>query len=240
MPKRKVRPPLVIGKGLLPYLRPYTRELAPDHDFGLERHRYGPVLKRVATDIVIRNHYLHSKPLINEAFSIGMAHERYIIWGVATFGTPMWSVSCGLVGEKKADLKRPDANWHRVWELNRLWLNDKLPWRSESQFLGWCFRELKKKDSHRIIVSYADTAEGHEGYLYRALGFIYTGMSIAWVDKTIEGQDHRSVSRERLKGSDVVRKTRSRKHRYVKFLDPGDKKLLAWPEVPYPKAKPLA
>jgi hypothetical protein len=67
------------------------------------------------------------------------------------------------------------------------------------------------------------------------LNFIYTGMSVAWTDRTVEGLDHRSVSRERLKGPDVVRKVRSRKHRYVWFANKGDRKLLAWNREPYPK-----
>jgi hypothetical protein len=208
----------------------------------LEAIVYSEISKRVATSIVIREHYLHRKPPINRAFAAKRPERSLMrgILGIVTFGTPMWSVSCGLVGEKKQDHQRPDAMCHHVLELNRVWLSKHLPPNSESRFVSWCLREMKKTDPHLIVVSYADSAQNHAGYLYQSLNFVYTSTSVPWVDRTIEGLDHRSVSRERLRGPDVVRKARSRKHRYVWFANKRDKKLLAWPEMPYPKAKPLA
>jgi hypothetical protein len=198
---------------------------------------------RLAEKIVKKNHYLHRSPA-NIIFAFGCKRpERSLVqgvFGVTTYTVPMWSLRVGVVGEKKADLKREDAMCHHVLELSRAWLSEHLPWNSESRFVSWCLREMKKTDPHLIVVSYADSAEGHYGYLYQSLNFIYTGTSVPWVDRTIEGKDHRSVSRERLKGPDVIRKTRSKKHRYVWFANKRDKKLLAWPEMPYPKAKPLA
>ena len=204
----------------------------------LEMIVYCEIDKRVATNIVMKHHYLHRKPPINIAFAAKRPERSLIrgIFGVVTFGTPMWSVSCGLVGEKKQDHQRPDALCHHVLELNRVWLSEHLPPNSESRFVSWCLREMKKKDPHLVVLSYADSSAGHHGYLYQALNFVYTGTSVPWVDRTIEGKDHRSVSRERLKGPDVVRKARSLKHRYVWFANNRDRKLLAWPEkTPYPK-----
>ena len=83
------------------------------------------------------------------------------------------------------------------------------------------------------------------GVVYQAGGWSYTGLSSPWVDITIEGKDHRSVpkkmqgdkigNRRTWAGVSAVRKTRSRKHRYVMFLSPEDKELLAWDRLPYPK-----
>jgi hypothetical protein len=214
-----------------------TQALKSSVSLDLEAIVYSEISKRVATSIVIREHYLHRKPPINRAFAAKRPQRSLIsgILGIVTFGTPMWSVSCGLVGEKKQDHKRPDAACHHVLELNRVCLSKHLPPNSESSFVSWCLREMKQLDPHLIVVSYADSAQGHVGYVYQALNFIYTGMSVAWTDRTVEGLDHRSVSRERLKGPDVVRKVRSRKHRYVWFANKGDRKLLAWNREPYPK-----
>ena len=206
----------------------------------LEAIVYSEISKRVATSFAIREHYLHRKPPINRAFAAKRPERSLIrgILGIVTFGTPMWSVSCGLVGEKKQDHRRPDAMCHHVLELNRVCLSKHLPPNSESRFVSWCLREMKKTDPHLIVVSYADSAQNHAGYLYQSLNFIYTGMSVPFTDRTVEGLDHRSVSKERLKGPDVLKKTRSRKHRYVWFANKRDKKLLAWPVVPeYPKIK---
>jgi hypothetical protein len=205
----------------------------------LEGIVYCEIDKRVATNIVIKHHYLHRKASINDhcAFAAKRPERSLIrgILGVVTFGTPR-SLPCGLVGEKKQDLKRPDAMCHHVRELNRVWLSKALPPNSESRFVSWCLRELKRIDPHAIVVSYADSAQGHRGTLYQSLNFVYCGTPIAGTDKTIEGKDHRSVSRERLKRPDVTRKTR-RKHRYVWFANKRDKKLLAWDVLEYPKIK---
>jgi hypothetical protein len=106
-------------------------------------------------------------------------------------------------------------------------------------------REVKKINPNAFIVSYADSAAGHVGTIYQALGFTYTGLSIPWTDKTVAGKDHRSVSkkmqgqkignRRTWAGVSVVRKHRSPKHRYIMFLNPKDKQLLAWERLPYPK-----
>jgi len=47
-----------------------------------------------------------------------------------------------------------------------------------------------------FIVAYADSAAGHRGVTYQALGFIYCGLSVPWTDKTVAGKDHRSVSKK--------------------------------------------
>ena len=61
-----------------------------------------------------------------------------------------------------------------VLELNRLWVDDVLPPNTESWFVS---RALKLLPA-RIVVSYADPAHGHYGYIYRALNFNYSG----WTD----------------------------------------------------------
>jgi hypothetical protein len=62
----------------------------------------------------------------------------------------------------------------KALELNRLWLCDTLPRNSESWFVSRCLHELPP----RLVLSYADTARGHAGYVYRALNFHYAG----WTD----------------------------------------------------------
>jgi hypothetical protein len=189
---------------------------------------------------------LHRRCLISWAF--GIVRDGEIV-GVCTFGKPMWSVQVGVTGGSLWDVRKSKGRWRDVYELNRLWIADDVTDHCiESKFIGWCLRQLKKSNPNLILVSYADTAHGHVGVIYKATGWIYTGVSTPWVDITIEGKDHRSVpkkmqgdkigNRRTWAGVSTVRKKRSRKHRYVMFLDRKSEGQLAWKRLPYPKKVP--
>ena len=206
--------------------------------------------KALATELVIKHHYLHRKPLVSWAF--GIIRDSQLV-GVCTFGKPMWSVQVGVTGGALSDVRKNKGRWRDVFELNRLWIADDVTDHCiESKFVAWCLRELKKENPNLILISYADgsvtnsvTQKNHVGVVYQAGGWIYTGLSSPWVDITIEGKDHRSVpkkmqgdkigNRRTWAGVSAVRKTRSRKHRYVKFLNPKDEGLLAWKREPRPR-----
>ena len=206
--------------------------------------------KALATELVIKHHYLHRKPLVSWAF--GIIRDSQLV-GVCTFGKPMWSVQVGVTGGALSDVRKNKGRWRDVFELNRLWIADDVTDHCiESKFVAWCLRELKKENPNLILISYADgsvtnsvTQKNHVGVVYQAGGWIYTGLSSPWVDITIEGKDHRSVpkkmqgdkigNRRTWAGVSAVRKTRSRKHRYVKFLNPKDVGLLAWKREPRPR-----
>jgi hypothetical protein len=167
----------------------------------------------------------------------------------------MWSVQVGVTGGALWDVRKNKGRWRDVFELNRLWIADDVTDHCiESKFVAWCLRELKKENPNLILISYADgsvtnsvTRKNHVGVVYKALGFIYTGLNAEFTDITLEGYgDHRSVPKK-LQGEkvgnrrawasapNVIRKPRSRKHRYVWFADPKDKSLLGWKALPYPK-----
>jgi hypothetical protein len=55
-----------------------------------------------------------------------------------------------------------------------LWVSDALPRNTESWFVSRALRRLPSL----IVLSYADTARGHAGYVYRACNFWYAG----WTD----------------------------------------------------------
>lgn len=115
----------------------------------------------LASNIVEKMHYLHRRPPISFAF--GIWDEERVLVGACTFGVPP---SRHL--QKSVCPSCPDL----VIELNRLWVDDKMQRNTESWFVS---RALSKMPP-RIVVSYADTAQGHTGYIYRALNFCYAGM----------------------------------------------------------------
>lgn len=115
-----------------------------------------------ARAIAEREHYMHRKPQVTHSFGLETGGG---IAGIVTFGTP---ASRHL--QKGACPSNPSA----VIELNRLWVDDAMPRNTESWFVTRALALLPPL----IVVSYADTAHGHYGYVYRALNFRYAG----WTD----------------------------------------------------------
>ena len=112
--------------------------------------------------MVIAHHYLHRRPAISHAF--GLEHEGRMM-GVLTFGIP---ASRSL--QISACRSSPDL----VIELNRLWCADELPRNTETWFIARGLALMPPL----LVVSYADTAKGHQGTVYRAANFHYAG----WTD----------------------------------------------------------
>ena len=115
-----------------------------------------------AAAVMVEHHYLHRKPGISLA--VGLYQDNELI-GAVTFGTPP---------SRHLQMSACPSDPSQVWELNRLWVQDGTPPNTESWFIS---RALKLCPP-RIIVSYADTAWGHVGYVYRASNFHYFG----WTD----------------------------------------------------------
>lgn len=64
-----------------------------------------------------------------------------------------------------------------VIELRRLCCIDDTPKNTESYFIGYALRWLKKNTAIKVIVSYADEDFGHTGVIYRATNFTHIGMT---------------------------------------------------------------
>lgn len=70
-------------------------------------------------------------------------------------------------------------------ELIRLWVHPDAPKNTASYVVSRSLKLLP--DSVGLVVSFADSGQGHEGYVYQSLNFFYLGMSsegIRYVDKT--------------------------------------------------------
>lgn len=192
---------------------------------------------------LLQKHYAKRMCPISYAFGLYEAGE---LIGVVTYGMPASSaLRIGLCGEKWID---------NVIELNRLCCVSKP--NSASFLVGRSLRMLPKP---LIVVSYADTEQGHVGYVYQATNFIYTGLSAKRTDWKLKGQEHlhgvtvADMSRGQENraqwmrdkfGDDFYLKDRSRKHRYIFFL--GSKKqkqsmleTLKYEIKPYPKGESM-
>ena len=64
----------------------------------------------------------------------------------------------------------------KVWELSRMACRDECPKFTESMFLGRILKQLRRLGCD-AVVSYADMEQKHEGVIYRATGWFYTGLA---------------------------------------------------------------
>jgi hypothetical protein len=141
-------------------------------------------------------HYAKRMPSISFAF--GLFDDEKLI-GMVSFGSPASAPLCkGICGEE---------NKKKVIELNRLVLLDNE--KNQASFL--VSRAIKMLPRPKIIVSYADTAQGHVGYVYQATNFLFTGTSKPRTDMAAANGKH---PRHHL-GDRTKRIARSAKHRYV-------------------------
>ena len=79
-------------------------------------------------------------------------------------------------------------NPDKVLELRRLCLIDDTPKNSESYFVGWTLRWLKKNTDWEFVLSYADEEQGHKGVIYRASNFKYLGKTSPGKTLEVDGK----------------------------------------------------
>lgn len=120
------------------------------------------ISSRLAADTVVEHHYLHRRPPISHAFGL---LDGLTLVGVLTLGVPP---------SRHLQLGACPSDPQLVIELNRLWVADDQPRNTESWFVSRALRLVPP----RIVVSYADTREGHVGFVYRACSWQYAG----WTD----------------------------------------------------------
>ena len=201
---------------------------------------------RLAQSIVVQKHYLHRKAPCSVAF--GLIAPNGEVAGVVIYGTPSSApLRSGIAG--------PEFSGDVV-ELTRLWIDDSAPRNGESYLIG----NTVQKAGKRIVVSFADTEQGHIGAIYQATNWLYTGLSAKRTSWAIAAGDasalfdlphlakHGQTIADKMSadearaifGDRFSLQERSRKHRYI-FIAGGrkDRKLilnsLRYPILPYPK-----
>lgn len=155
---------------------------------------------------LLKKHY--AKRLCSVSYSFGL-YINGILNGVCTFGKPASNALCvGVCGKH---------NTKYVYELNRLCVNDNLPKNTLSKFLSKCLKMLPSL----IIVSYADTSMNHNGYIYQATNWIYTGLSAKRTERyDVNNPEKHSKSvtdNKKNNYNELAVRERARKHRYIYF-----------------------
>jgi len=97
----------------------------------------------------------------------------------------------------------------------------------------------------RLIVSFADTSQGHHGGIYQAGGWVYSGMSTPAKEyivgkKRYHGRSFRNSPYKNMEGHPSVKIVMgSAKHRYLMALDDQMKAHIEKTRKPYPKRAPV-
>lgn len=194
---------------------------------------------KFATEIIIKNHYLHRKAPCSYAFGLFKKDDIFdtSIKGVIIYGTPSSApLRRGIAG---------DEHKNNVIELTRLWVDDSVPKNGESFLIGNTLKLIEKE----IVVSYAEIAQGHIGTIYQATNWLYTGLSAKRTNWNVDGinihnqsltDKYNSKEIKELFGDKFSLEERPRKHRYVYLR--GNKwrkqellKSLKYEILPYPK-----
>ena len=190
---------------------------------------------------LLERHYARRMCPVSHAFG---AYADGELVGVVTYGAPASRNLCeGVCGPEWVGA---------VIELNRLCCEPVA--NLSSQLVGQSLRMVPRP---AVVVSFADSAQGHVGYVYQAANWIYTGMTDAerktprkdWVLRGRERLHSRALThigngaelRKRY-GDDFIAVERKPKHRYVYFV--GSKSqpramraALRYPVEPYPKGE---
>lgn len=179
------------------------------------------IVKRIsyseAKPFILNIHYARRMPCIQFAFGLFDDYNNLI--GVVTYGQPASPFLCkGIAGEE---------NRHKVLELNRLVILPNIQIKNCASFL--VSHSLKMLPKDLFIVSYADSAWGHIGYVYQATNWLYTGMTKPRTDIYSESGHARHHCDDYTK-----RQYRSAKYRYV-YLTGNKKKQIK--ELKYPIIK---
>ncbi len=123
---------------------------------------------KLANDFIKQNHY-SGKVVPNSSLHFGCFYNN-MLHGVLSYGPSI---------NKKGTINIvKNTGWNEFIELNRMAFDDLLPKNSESRCIAISIRLIKKNAPHiKWIVSFADATQCGDGTIYRASGFVLTGIT---------------------------------------------------------------
>ncbi len=208
-----------------------------------------PIPAKDANELVKRVHY-SGKVVQNSQLHIGVFY-RGKLEGAMQFGPSL--------DKRKIQGLVSGTQWHEFIELNRMAFSDNLPRNSESRALSIAMKLLRKfAPQIKWVVTFADGTQCGDGTIYRAAGFVLTGIKennqtillpdgevVTRMTLTLVGGDKRSKVLNKLGiddsgASSIVDVLASGgkiisgfQLRYIYFIDPTYREKLTVPELPY-------
>jgi hypothetical protein len=217
--------------------------------------KVAPISAKDANALVQRVHY-SGKVVQNSQLHLGVFLNGRLE-GVMQFGP-------SLDKRKVQGLVR-GTEWNNFIELNRMAFSEALPRNSESRALGVAFRMIRKHYPHiEWVISFSDGTQCGDGTIYRASGFVLTGirenktliefqggtrianmtLTAHWNTEAVAALCHRigapvkarSISEWRALGGVELPGFQLR---YIYFLNPQAREQLTVPVLPFSKIDEL-
>ncbi len=199
-----------------------------------------PISSADARELVRRIHY-----------SGKVANNSQLHFGVFLDGRLEGAMQFGpSLDKRKIQGLVRNTGWNDFLELNRMAFSDRLPRNSESRALGVAFRLIKKHYPHiEWVISFADGTQCGDGTIYRAAGFVLTGIKTnrqilvmptgeRIARKTLDNPNNMAPNGKF--GSSLAIKNGAEalpgfQLRYIYFLNPAARDRLAVPVLPFSK-----
>lgn len=210
-----------------------------------------PISAQEANDCIKRLHY-SGKVVKNSQLHLGVFYHGKLE-GAMQFGPSL--------DKRKIQRLVEGTGWNDFLELNRMAFSDALPKNSESRAIAVAMRLLKRHAPHvKWVVSFADATQCGDGTIYRASGFVLTGiresdalarlpggevvhkMTLHTQPKQsrpeLGGRSYYDVTGGRYSWSKYCAAARAKilpgfQIRYIYFIDKSYRERLAVPELPY-------
>jgi hypothetical protein len=125
-------------------------------------------IPRADADRVIKTYHYSGKVVSNSQLHLGVFLDGVCLCAMQ-FGPSLDKRKVmGLVA---------GTGWNEFFELNRMAFGNALPRNSESRAIGFAIRLIRKHAPHiKWIVSFSDATQCGDGTIYRASGFVLTGI----------------------------------------------------------------
>lgn len=220
-----------------------------------------PVNKKLAKDMIEKYHYSGVMSACRYTLGVFYKSDNHKFFdgnvddfiGIACYGFPVGrSVVSSMFTEDVLENKN-------VLELKRLFIHDGYGKNIESYVISQSFKWLKEYSPDiKVLISYADPEQAHDGCIYQATNWIYQGCGSFqlmptyslrlneeddWMHSRNVYSMYGSNNLDKMKkaiGHDFWLKRETTKHRYIYFL--GNKKenrnfnkILKHPSMDYPK-----
>jgi hypothetical protein len=183
-----------------------------------------PISSQDANDLVKRVHY-SGRVVQNSQLHLGVFLNGKLE-GAMQFGNP--------IDKRKVLPFVKDTKWNDMLELNRMAFSDVLPRNSESRALGIAMRMIKKHYPNiEWILSFSDGTQCGDGTIYRASGFVLTGINKnSTIYRLPNGETAAKHGTSKIDFTGAKR-MEGYQLRYIYFLNPEAKKRLTVPIVPF-------
>lgn len=210
-----------------------------------------PIPAAQANELVKRVHY-SGKIVQNSQIHIGVFYDGRLE-GAMQFGPSL--------DKRKIQGLVSGTAWHEFIELNRMAFSEALPRNSESRAIAIAMRLLKKHAPQiKWVISFADGTQCGDGTIYRASGFVLTGIveskklfllpsgevvHLVTLESNpntplpeLGGRTYFQVTNGRFNPRDYLiaanaKRTSGFQLRYIYFIDPTYRQRLTVPELPF-------